>query len=381
MLTDDEYPENGLRSALITHLITSAHIMLNGGTVSNFLIHPSVKTEFHQKFAEKVGNYLNDIASNIDEKDIKNTFKDSYLDLKSTHDDLCDFDKIYEYIREILDDGDAIKHLILNSNSTFVDSSQYETGINIIVGGNSLGRGVTFPQLQTIYYCRLAKKPQADTMWQHARMFGYDRVPGLIRIYMPPLLFKLFSDINMTNNNIISQIKKAKNGTDIKITYPKEINPTRKNVIDKKALSALSGGVNYFPFYPTNKDIVLLDNMLSPFKDDIYSVNMNLVIKLLEQMDSEKDDWKAKHFIGYINTFISENPMAQAKLIVRRERSISKGTGTLLSPNDRTLGENYLDDIVLTLYKVTGEKGWNGAKLWIPNIKLPAGRTYYGIEE
>ena len=121
--------------------------------------------------------------------------------------------------------------------------------------------------------------------------------------------------------------------------------------------------------------------MLSPFKDDTYSVNMNLVVKLLEQMDSEKDDWKAKRFVGYINTFISENPMAQAKLIVRRERNIAKGTGTLLSPNDRTLGESFPDDIVLTLYKVTGEKGWNGEKLWIPNIKLPAGRTYYGIEE
>ena len=60
---------------------------------------------------------------------------------------------------------------------------------------------------------------------------------------------------------------------------------------------------------------------------------------------------------------------------------IAKGTGTLLSPNDRTLGESFPDDIVLTLYKVTGEKGWNGEKLWIPNIKLPAGRTYYGIEE
>ena len=41
--------------------------------------------------------------------------------------------------------------------------------------------------------------------------------------------------------------------------------------------------------------------MLSPFKNDTYSVNMNLVVKLLEQMDSEKDDWKAKRFVGYIN--------------------------------------------------------------------------------
>lgn len=42
LLEDDEFPENGLKNALLTHLITSGHIMLNGGSVCNFLIHPSI---------------------------------------------------------------------------------------------------------------------------------------------------------------------------------------------------------------------------------------------------------------------------------------------------------------------------------------------------
>ena len=46
-------------------------------------------------------------------------------------------------------------------------------------------------------------------------------------------------------------------------------------------------------------------------------------------MDSEVDDWNAKVFIGFINTFLVADPATQGKLIVRRNRDIGKGTGTL----------------------------------------------------
>ena len=31
------------------------------------------------------------------------------------------------------------------------------------------------------------------------------------------------------------------------------------------------------------------------------------------------------------------------------------------------------------MYKVTGRKGWNGRKLWVPNIKLPNNIIYYDV--
>lgn len=34
---------------------------------------------------------------------------------------------------------------------------------------------------------------------------------------------------------------------------------------------------------------------------------------------------------------------------------------------------------VLTMYKVTGRKGWNGQQIWIPNIKLPSDKVYYSV--
>lgn len=379
ILNDEEFPENGLKVALVTHLLTSAHIMLSGGTVCNFLLHPSMKTDQHKGFAEKIGEYLNEILYSYEEDVTNSFFKSVYDKLRETKPNMVDFNKAYEYIIDQMK-NDKISILVLNSFSSYEENTQYDKGINILVGGNSLGRGVTFPQLQTIYYCRVAKSPQADTMWQHARMFGYDRNPDLMRVFMPPKLFKLFSDINRTNNIIIKQIENANNGNDLKIFYPTGLKPTRKNVLDKKAVGVYSGGVNYFPFYPVNKDINALDEILSAFENDTYSVSLKLFTRILDLLDSETEDWNAKVFKGFINSMLAENPSAQGKLIVRRNRDIAKGTGTLLSPNDRKLGDGYEEEVVLTIYKVTGNKGWNGEQLWIPNIKLPGECVYYSGE-
>lgn len=381
IINDDEFPENGLKNALLTHLITSGHIMLSGGTVCNFLIHPSVKTTQHAAFAGKIGNYLNEISHSCEELETREAFYKIYESLKETKPDIRDFDEIYKYITGQIQ-NDKISIQLLNSVVSYDENTQYEHGINVIVGGNSLGRGVTFPQLQTIYYCRVAKSPQADTMWQHARMFGYDRDAALMRVYMPPKLFKLFSDINRTNNSIIRQIENMSNGADIKIFYPEGLKPTRKNVLDKKAVDIYSGGVNYFPFYPVNKNVSAIDDLLRTFDDDVYTVSLKLMIKLMENVDSEVDDWSAKVFIGFINTLLAANPAEQGKLIVRRNRDIGKGTGTLLSQTDRQLGDKYTDEAVLTMYKITGnqEKGWDGTKIWIPNIKLPGDCIYYSGE-
>lgn len=375
---DDEFPENGLVKAVLSHLVSAAHIFLKGGTVCNFLIHPSMRTADHKIFSEKVGLYLNELSQSIDEEIAIEALKDAYLDLSETKPNILPFESIFEFIKNRLHDDDGINVLTLNSKVSYEENTQYEKGINIIVGGNSLGRGVTFPCLQTIYYCRVSKNPQADTMWQHARMFGYDRDSDLMRIFMPPKLYKLFVDINATNNSIIAQIEKRNAFEDIKIAYPQTLRPTRKNVLDNSSLFTYCGGVNYFPFTPKNRDITMIDNMLSKFGNEgSYTVNLKFVVSLLEQIDNDTNDWSAEAFIGFINSIIAEKPLTQAQLIVRRERDISEGTGTLLSETDRRLGDQFADITVLTMYKVTGKKGWNGQRIWIPNIKLPNDMIYY----
>jgi hypothetical protein len=377
LLKDDEFAENGLMLALMYHLVSSADIFLNGGKVCNFLIHPSIDTVQHKRFAEKVGFYLNGIAKAIEEKTDIDFFKAVYDDLSVTKPNINPLNEIMKKIVSVIEKN-KIKTLILNSKEIYTDNVNYESGINIIVGGNSLGRGITFPKLQTTYYCRVSKNPQADTMWQHARMFGYDRELELMRVFIPPILYKIFTDINATNNSIISQIERKK-PEEVNIHYPERLRPTRKNVLDKDAVITFSGGVDYFPFSPENKDISAIDELLLKFEEDIYTVTLNIFINVLKNIVSETDDWKPENYISILQTILSEKPGAQGKLIVRRERDISKGTGTMLSPNDRALGKSIIEFPVLTMYKVTGEKGWNGRKVWVPNIKLPGTDVYYCI--
>ncbi|MCL2186838.1 MAG: Z1 domain-containing protein [Treponema sp.] len=377
LLKDDEIAENGLLQALLYHLTASADIFLNGGKVSNFIIHPSVETAQQSKFSDKIASYLNEIAGSVDEKEVSDAFKTVYDDLSATKPDIRPFNEIMKKIISILE-REEINRLILNSKELSADNVKYESGINVIVGGNVLSRGITFPKLQTTYYCRVSKNPQADTMWQHARMFGYDRELGLMRVFMPPILYKLFSDINATNNSIISQIERKK-PEDVNIHYPEKLRPTRKNVLDIKAVLTFTGGVDYFPFSPENKSIEAIDELLLRFKEETYSVNLNIFINIIENIVSESDDWKPNNFIGILQTMLSGKPSAQGKLIVRRERDIGKGTGTMLSPNDRALGKAITDVPVLTMYKVTGDKGWGRRKIWVPNIKLPGTDVYYCI--
>lgn len=78
---------------------------------------------------------------------------------------------------------------------------------------------------------------------------------------------------------------------------------------------------------------------------------------------------------------LSETPTRQGILLVRRNRNVAQGTGALLAPNDWRLGSSFTDMVVLTMYQVTGTKGWHGKQLWVPNIKLPHQAIYYNVLE
>lgn len=365
------------RSVVIRHLAVSAQILASGGKVSNCLFHPSVRQAVHQKFADDVTHELVWCMEHID-TEFESLLKAEYDNLFPAKTNKIEYTVFLEKAKDLLL-SKQIKILIMNGKND-IDSSQYETGCNFVIGGNTLGRGVTFPSLQTIYYTRTSKKPQADTMWQHSRMFGYDRDPGMMKVFIDENLYKLFADINATNNSIIAQIERGIDN--IKIYYPNGLNPTRKNVLDNDHIEMLSGGTNYYPFYPDNDSIEDLSHLLHPFNDDepYYQVSLRIIKEILSHI-IPSPDFKLHTFVSVIETILSEQPAGQGILIVRRNRDVAQGTGALLSPNDWKLGGQFPSKIVLTLYQVTGSKGWGGKPLWVPNIKLPEGAVYYDVPE
>ena len=368
---------NPTRNVVLRHLVVSAQILSSGGKVCNCLFHPSVRVATHKRFADEIEKELKWINEHID-TDLISEIEKEYNAIQPEKAIKQSLDIILSTIRKLLQQNE-IKILIMNGKNE-VDSTQYASGCNFVIGGNTLGRGVTFPGLQTIHYTRTSKKPQADTMWQHSRMFGYDRDPGMMMVFIEEKLYKLFSDINATNNSIISQVE---NGLqDIKIYYPDGLNPTRKNVLDNDHVEILSGGTNYYPSYPDNNTIEDISHLLENFSEteSYYQVNLRLIKEILSHI-VPSPDFKLKAFMSVIDTILSDLPTGQGILVVRRNRDVSQGTGALLSPNDWQLSNSFTSKVVLTMYQVTGKKGWGGRPLWVPNIKLPNDIMYYDVIE
>ena len=383
---DSEYIPDGLRKALLSFLVTAAHIILCGGKVCNFLIHPSVSIKDHESVAEKISTFLNQMLYGDMQKEIIPQIKEAWEDLQKTKPDIKRFNEINDFISQALTETN-INILVMNSKSEYIVNK--DNGMNIIIGGNTLGRGVTFPALQTVYYCRRSKRPQADTFWQHCRMFGYDRDPALMRIFIPPFLLKLFTDLNSANTKLLEQV--ANNNIDeINLIYPNGIKPTRKNVLDETNLSIIVGGIDMFASYPKKKHIRDLDLMLDGFDENtsFHIVKLNFIIELLEKLESEKkEDWNNMAYANCVKALKSNQEKADGILIVRRNRDIRKAPRTMLSPDDRALGKKFDDKVVLTIYRINGvgkEKGWgddidSGAR-WMPNIRLPDQINFYRTE-
>lgn len=384
---DDSECPLGLRQSILSYLVNCAHKLLNQESNCNFMIHPSSRISAHNRFADRVQSHLNLLKDSCEDDDFQEILKEAWLDLQASKPDLEAFDDIYNTVKDILESG-YIRAIPLNSTSIVSrdpndpNSLKLDKGFNIVIGGNTLGRGITFPHLQTVYYCRSSRTPQADTFWQHSRIFGYDRESELVRIYVPPTLHRLFVSINESNNLLVKQIE---NGVDnVQIISADGIRPTRKNVVDSSRIDICTGGVNMFPISPIENNTSIIDPIIMQYaNEESVEVDKELLIELLSKAGSDNsDDFGSEKYINSINALAAKRPTTKFRLITRVNRNISRGTGTLLSESDRILGDRFSDEVVLTMYRLNGfvDNGWNGNPLWVPNIKFPTGFCFYTID-
>ena len=370
-----EHVPIGLRKAVLHFLIAASDLFLTKEKpVCSMLIHPGLKISEHSTVRTKVEKFLEGVKTDLiaNSSTLEFDLRDAWDDLSKTKSDIKPFEEIMRFLRA---DMPSVNITVLNSKTP--EGSVYDKGLNIVIGGNTLGRGVTFPGLQIVYYCRNAKTPQADTSWQHARMFGYDRDSGLCRIFSPRPLIKLFRELNDANNALFETLRQ-KGPQAVSLLTPKGTRPTRMSVVMKEDLMVIAGGVNYFPLNPTHAGISALDKELG-VKDDERDISLAEAEKILRLISVEKADlWNQHSFADCVET-LKKSAKYDCRLVVRTERSISKGTGTLLSPTDRELGTHFNDRLVLTMYRLKGEasKGWEDRPVWVPNIKFPDGTYFY----
>ncbi|MCJ2084302.1 Z1 domain-containing protein [Methylobacterium sp. J-090] len=131
------------------------------------------------------------------------------------------------------------------------DAPVYGPRLNFMVGGNILGRGLTIDDLLVTYYIREARTSQMDTVWQHARMYGYRRAYlDHMRIYLPLRLGAKFKQIHVAEEELRAALSSDDPTDPILIQVPRSARPTRPNALHAAAITTIVAGRDQiFPYY------------------------------------------------------------------------------------------------------------------------------------
>ena len=116
------------------------------------------------------------------------------------------------------------------------------------LAGTSLAGESQSENLLVSYYGRHPKKPQADTVLQHARMYGYRRKDiGLLRLFLPRELHVVFRAINKMERGLRELIARNSSEEFRGVYVESGLSATRKNILAPGSVGVYSGGSNYNP--------------------------------------------------------------------------------------------------------------------------------------
>jgi hypothetical protein len=214
----------------------------------NHLSHTSHKTDEHAIVSGYIDGHLNELRRLFRGPDqlVIERFEEAYAELKRTLGDHC------RPIAQLIGVAkSAMRHAEVIRINYKTDSPAFGPRLNFIIGGNILGRGLTIDNLLVTYYVREARTSQMDTVWQHARMYGYRR-PYLdfMRIYLPRRLADRFKQIHEAEEALRQTLGADENAAAVLIRVPGASRPTRPNAIEAGAVRALQAGRNQiFPHF------------------------------------------------------------------------------------------------------------------------------------
>ena len=112
----------------------------------------------------------------------------------------------------------------------------------------------------------------------------------LCRLFFPPILLRLFRELDEANDAVTGLIRQGGNLENYSILSPRGTRPTRPSVIERGTYDIWSGGVNYFPDIPVSTNLQPLDNLLGTdnTERDISLEMAEQIISLIEVERSEE---------------------------------------------------------------------------------------------
>ncbi len=246
----------GLRASILFFLVSAAAAFINRNPPErgySYLCHPSLKND-EQAIAEgRINAFLTDVLRALlgagDEYNILADLRTAHTALATTLGaETPNFDRVAQTIRQYLP---GRRLLVINAR-TKRQGIDYGPGLNFLIGGNTLGRGIAIRDLLVTYYVREARMSQIDTMHQHARMYGY-RLGTLpyTRLFIPRHLYYRFRDIHNSDEDLRAFIEQHRD--ELPTTFPVEVafnlRATRQGVLEVGKIDTLQPGQHIYPNY------------------------------------------------------------------------------------------------------------------------------------
>ncbi|HVA10764.1 MAG TPA: Z1 domain-containing protein, partial [Candidatus Dormibacteraeota bacterium] len=392
---ETEVPD-GLQDAICFFVVSATSAGITRGRWDDFkmLCHPSVKQSDHDSVMRLIDKYVGQIivalrdTTSTEAAPILKKMEAAYSDLSKTCTGLPSLDDILKQAKTSILQR---KLFVVNAKSTN-DDMRYSKQYNFIVGGNTVGRGLAIKNLLVTYYTRMPKSTRADTMYQHARMFGYrgDTLP-YTRVFLPPQLYDRFHQIYLSDEEARDYIQK--NGFDdrgallLRTAQPGfGLKPTRPNILDANRVKVIYPGHAIYPNYPkykkgevepinTKVDQLIgkiAPNLVSNGSQEISVTDAEKIAKAIKT--NATNTWADKQVANYLKSFAHQ--LKKDKVLLRYRTSKRQPGGSegylsqgILNVEELKAGrENAIPTIILA--KIAG-KGWDGVDFYYPTIISP----------
>ena len=353
-----------------------------------FLCHVSTKTADHDHIEAVLRSYKMKLQTEAKagSPTLFARLEAAYNELAATHVGLKEtkFQQLFDAVA-FYSPGITVKLVNGQTDEDVAVLSPY----NLFVGGNKLGRGVTIKNLLVSYYGRNPKKPQADTVLQHARMYGYRRKDiGLLRLFLPGELHTVFKAIHKMERGLRELIEQMP-GEEFRGVYIEgNLSATRANVLAPGALGIYSGGSIYNPAQVVRDETAVartakIDALVGKIKSKEPSI---LTIAFLQELveltlpDQSKSErvWNPAAVSESMKQFVSLRKQTSGYLYIDRDRGLKEArreTQGILDGGEA--GKVPEDKLTLFLLR-TKEEGTNKAAWW-PQVRFPKGNYAFAF--
>ncbi len=387
---------NGLKRALYAFFIGAASRIIQGaGEGYAFLLHVSLATKDHDFARLLLDDFMQETGTSLRKKSgpqytsLLGELQSAYADLKATDPSLPAFSEVIERI-EFYMNGANIKVI----NGTSNDEVKLDSRFNLFIGGNKLGRGVTIKNLLVSYYGRNPKRAKADTVLQHARMYGYRKKDiGVTRLFLPQVLADRFQEIHEMESSLRNLLENVPDGAFEGLYMTGSWDATRANVTDPTVIESFPQNSSVNPRYPLRTvksaaDTAWLDKALEqvPNTDSPTSyttITVDQAIELLKHVQVDQPSSPSLWDMRIIRTALDVLKNKKDRdgkvvygdkvhLVVKRGRDLKK-------PRSERAGIISGDEVQLapkdapTLFLYRMNKNGNELEVWWPQLRFPAG--------